>query len=621
MNDEQKSMIEKETYDLERYWQRRNAQIMIDRNIINLIKPEAKSDQSNWITNEPKVFFDTARSLISINEPRFRLPIPMNFSPEQKQKMNKAERLCIGIWRTLNQRQIDRGGVSWLWDLAYYVLGGWYSVFSVAQKDKQSVKFLADLYDPMTVYPQWDSNELIRCIRTYEVDRVTAITMAENLISQMGEGQFTEPTDDGTKPKIVNYWRKRYVKDKAIVENAILISGQVVKPLTIQKKLDHIPIHVGAIGYPDRIMDDWMTRQGESIVAANRDMYDYTNIIMRLMVEIMAETAYPNIISQTRTGQPAIKDGQLTGHGAIIPVKLEDKIELLKHAATPAEVAVLFQYFNQQKAKGSVSDTVYGQIPVELSGFAISQLMAAIKYKLGMYLNSLQSITSRVMTDFLYQFKTGKYGTLTLSTTNPYDIKRGMTYLEEFTPDDVPERIFVEVNIPISSQSDKTQAILNSVQALQSGLLSRETLWETELDIQDSEQEKERIREDQVQQDPFIKDVEIIEKMWDKQKLYEFKAQAGDITAQAKADALKQYIMQKEMSLGVRKAVPQTANQGISPQQAPPEMTMSPNPDQMNAMVGKPPSGISRRTQTSEERAASKGRRGVLVSPSGQDLL
>jgi hypothetical protein len=37
------------------------------------------------------------------------------------------------------------------------------------------------------------------------------------------------------------------------------------------------------------------------------------------------------------------------------------------------------------------------------------------------------------------------------------------------------------------------QAIMNAVQAIQGGVLSRETLWENDLDIQDASQEKERI--------------------------------------------------------------------------------------------------------------------------------
>jgi hypothetical protein len=305
----------------------------------------------------------------------------------------------------------------------------------------------------------------------------------------------------------------------------------------------------------------------------------------------------------------------MRGHGQEIPIKLGDKLEVLKHAAQPQELQTLIQYFISQSQKGSLPNVVYGGLPVELSGFAISQLMAAIKYKLGPYLNALQSITSRVMTDFLYQYKNGNYGKITLSTENPYDLKRGMSYLEEYETSDIPERIFVEVTIPITSQFDKTQAILNSVQAVQSGLLSRETVWETELDIQDSEQEKERIREDQVSQDPFIRDIEIVERMWNRVEAY----QAQGKTAQA--EALKRYIMLKEMNLGMRQGVPEKAGAGIPPQLSPPEANQSPNPDQRRAMTGVGPPGLNRRTQTPEERAASQGRKGILVSPSGEPLM
>ncbi len=610
---EQKKKIEDETYNLEQYWNVRNQRMREDRDIINLVKPPKKTDQSNWITNEPKVFFDTSRSLVSLNDPTFRLPLTMNYTSEQKNKMNKAERLCIGVYRALNQREVDKGGVSWLWDLAYYVLLGWYAVFNVVQKDPQTgeIKFIADVYDPMTVYPLWDANDLTRCVRSYYIDKITALSMAESLINQLGEGEFIEPTQS-EHIKVINFWEKTYIKNKPVIKNGIMIDGQVIKPLTVQKKLDHIPIHIGAIGYPDKMMDNWMERMGEAIISSNRDMYDYINVIMRLNAEILAETAYHNIITKSRTGQPLVKE--VKGHGQIIPIRLEDQIEVLKHASTPQEANVLLQYLLGQAKKASASDMVYGSTPFESSGFAISQLLASIKYKLGMYINSIQSITGRVMTDFLYQYKKGKYEPITLTTTNPYDLKRGLTYLEEFSPDDVPERIYVDAKIDISSVTDKTQTILNSVQALQAGLLSRETLWETELNIQDSEQEKERIREDQLMTDPFIKDIEIIETMWERVEMYQ------TMGKQPQAEALKRYIMQKEMSLGMRKGIPETGGQqGVSPNQLPPEMSQSPNPDQKRAMLGMSPPGLNRRPQTPEERQASK--QGTLVSPTGEVLI
>ena len=71
----------------------------------------------------------------------------------------------------------------------------------------------------------------------------------------------------------------------------------------------------------------------------------------------------------------------------------------------------------------------------------------------------------------------------------------------------------------------------------------------------------------------------------------------------------------------MRQGAPATPEQGqgIPPNVMPPEMSMSPNPDQMRAMRNIPPSGVNRRRQTADERAA--GKSGVLYSPSGEVIL
>ena len=600
---DQLRIIEEDTTSLLTTWKTRDERLRQDKEVINLVQETQTTADIKWMSNEPKVFFDTSRALISSYPPRFRLPLTINYEAEEKGKMNKAERLLIGIYRGLERRSADTGGSGWLWDLAYWVLLGWYSVFNIVTKTENGIEFIADIWEPMTVYPSWDGKGLSKCVRCYEVDNKVAVAMAKGFQEKGLEFDFTEPSGVETKSRVVNYWRRTYNKNKPIVENAITIAGQLVKPMTIQKRLTRIPIRIGAVGSPDRTASEWETRKGESIIASNRDMYAYNNSMFSLMATILAATAFPNIIEKTRTGQEAHKGEEFKGYGTKLTYKIEDTIELLKHAATPQEANTLLTMVGQQIQKGSVPNSVYGSIPFEISGFALSQLLAAIKYKLGPYLNAMQNILSNMMTDFLFQYKAGKFGSITLSTENPHDLKRGMTYIEEFNTDDVPESIYVDVTIPITSQYDKTQTILNARQALQPPqLMSRETLWETEFDIQDTEQEYERIRLDQVMEDPFVRQIEIIEAMWRRVDVY--RAEGKNL----QADALKRYIMGLEMQLGIRQGVIQQPNQpGIPPNQMPPEMTMSPNPDQLRSMRNIPPPGVNRRTQTPQERAASKG--------------
>jgi len=598
---EQEHMILTDSTRLHDFWSLRDARMLLDRDIINLVpKQKQTTGMKIWQTAEPKVFFDTARSLVSLNNPRFKLPITIGYSPEEEDRMNKAERLCIGIYRSLDSRVADTGGNNWLYDLAYWLLGGWYAIFAIVKKGEDGVEFHADHFDPMTVYPEWNGNELVKVSRQYTVDKVTSETMARDFMEQGLEFDYKEPAE-GLTYSVNNYWRK----DGKKVWNAILLNGGIVKPLTLQRNLDRIPIHVGAVGIPDKISPNWQARWGENIIASARDNYDFITQMRSLRAEIVEETAYPNIVSKTRTGAAAVKGEDIKGHGSVIPLKLEDSIETLKHAATPQDVSLLESQIQMEIQKANLPNVVYGGITVETSGFAISQLLAAIKYKLGPYLNKMQFVTSTVMTDLLYQYQKGNFGKITLTTRNPYDMKRGKYYLEEFSKEDVPDHVYVEVEIPISSQYDKTQAILNSVQALQSKLMSRETLWENELDIQDAEQEKARIAEDEVAADPFIRQLEIIAKMYERVQVYEMMPEGS---GKPMADALRKYILTLEANLGItRGAGTPPAQPGVTPSQRPVEATPA-SPDISNAATGTPPPSPNRP-------------KGVIFSPDGQPIL
>lgn len=603
----------KEANDLKDFWQVRDAQMLIDRDILNLVKPIKKSDAIKWVSNEPKVFYETAVSLISINPPRFRLPLTLNFSPEEKANMNKTERMLIGIFRTLDRTQVvQRGENYWLRQLAWWICSGWYSIFNWVQRDGDGVTFRADLWDPITVYPEWGDKGLVKLARVFETDRPTARAMVMAFAEKGLKFDYNE-SPGINRVKIINYWRD----DRGKVYNAIYIEGQPIKPLQEEKQFDHIPIIVGAIGSPEMTSPDWERRKGESIIAADRDMYEYENIMISLRATITAETAYPNLISKTTTGAPAVK-GRLKGYGDQISMRIGEQLELLKHAATPQDVDVLTAWVGKQTQKGSIPDVVYGGIPFELSGFAISQLLAAIKYKLGPYLTSMQYAISFTATELLEQYRKGdnqgKFPKISLTVPNKENLKRGMLFMEEFSPKDVPENTYVEVTIPISSSMDKTQQILFARQALSPPqMLSMETIWDDILDVQDSEQEYTRIIQDTMLRDPFMMGIAVIEEFRKRAQFYR------DRGMLAEANALNQYIMMKEMELGMRQGVP-TAPGGVPPNVMPPEAGIKgTSPDMLRSALGVGPPGLSRRSQSPTERAQSKA--GMVLGPTGQPLV
>ena len=570
--------IAEETQALETYWADRNKQMEIDRSLIHLVKPIPVAGKIQWKTNEPKVFYDTATALLSSQPPRFRMPLTINPEPEEKEKMNKSERFVLGIFRELDARQMVRGQSYWQRELAYWILSGWYSIFKLVHRNNGEVEFIADIWDPMTVYPEWTADRLTKCVRTYTVDKRTAMTMAMDFHERGLKFQMEEPKDT-TLVKVINYW----LDDRDKIYNAIMMGSTVIKNLT-KEKFDRIPISVGAVGVPDRISPGWQIRYGENIIAPSRDMFEYEEFMLSLLATVMAETTYPNIISKTQQGRP-ITQGGMKGYGEEIALKLNESVDVLKHATTPQELNILLGWVTKQRQKATFSEAVYGGMPgFEISGFALSQFLASIKYRVNPYLITMQHCIADVASDLMRQYKNGKFPSITLSTTNPKSMQKGLFFVESFSRKDVPESRYIEVIIPITSQIDKTQQIIYARQALaEPQVLSMETIWDEILDVQDSEQEYARIINDRMLRDPFVMDVAIVEEM---KKREQFLKNQGKVDAAA---ALAKYIAQKELQLGMRTGGPSPKSpEGVSPEMMPPEMGKS--PDLVRAALGVPPS-------------------------------
>ncbi len=574
-----------DTIELERTWILRDTQIREDRSIINLVKPEPKEGEVRWVMNDPKTLYETSVSLMSSYPPRIRLPLSFNFDASEKTKMSKVERFVLGILRNLDHSNRARGGSSWLRDLAYWVCSGWYSVFVKVIQTDNGVKFVADIFDPITVYPQWDSEKLIKLSRTYSVEAHIALTMAESF--GIKDFYVKNPHD---LVKIINYW----ADDDSKIYNSIYLGDKEVKPLQLVKGCKRIPILVGTVGIPDYISPGWEKRKGENIIATNRDMYDHQNKVISLMTQAIAETVIPNKISISDSGEPVVKASDLKGYGGIIPLRTGEDLKAFLHANVPQSTGELLQLVDARQQRGGLPYVVYGGVPFELSGFAISQLMAAIRYKISPYINAMQSLIGDIAVEIINQFREYDSKPVRLMTTDPRGFNKGMFFVEEFKKADIPEVTFIEVTIPLTSALDKTQQIMFARQAMSPPqMLSRETLWDEVLEVQDPEQEYARIIQDQTLEMPIVKTIAIIEGL---RKLADSYKEQGK---SRESQALQKHIQLLEMQAGLRQGMLESPGQGgqpgVSPQTMPPEMgTGGVNPDMLRSILGQAPPSPNR---------------------------
>lgn len=574
------------------FWRLRDVQRAQEEEVRSLVEPVKKQGFENITLNEPKVLWDTATALLSLSWPRFRIPMATNIEEEEKKRASKTERFFLGLLREMDNAQLQRGQSSWLRQLAFWVCSGWYSCQPLVLEDDDGLYVQADLYDPSTVYPEWGARSLHRVVRKYETTLAYARTLCE-----ANEWEFSKAGEDTNEITVINYWEKR----KGEVWNAVLMANEFVKPPTLEEHFRDVPFIVAPVSGTPVIAGDrnWQTKVGESIIHSNLGMYRQQNRWVSLMMQLIAWAAEPPIQDFTKTGRPKLKKQDM-GTGTIIPRELEERIEVLKTVGVPGEMNTLLSLFGQSVQRGGLPYIIYGGIPFELSGFAINQLLSAIRYKMSPYIQGMQDALGRIMLELLRQFK-AQGSKITLITTDPDKLGKGQFFSEEFVPEDIPAVTTLEVTLNISNPQDRVQQIMAAKQALAPPqLLSRETLWEDFLDVQDTSQEYARIIGDQVNDMEPVKMIAAMEEM---------EGRIAGLLAEGKTEAaamLKGYLDMLRASLsGKGQATPETP--GVGPETSPPEMGATQvSPDVMRAMWGMGPPGLKRRPQTPAERTEKK---------------
>ena len=557
--------------NLKKYWEPRDTRIKDERDFLNLPQPKViKKGFINIVLNEPKVLYDTSVSLISGFPPRFRLPIHAQVETE-KVKMNKAERFLTGVLREVESRQLARGRDRWTRELAWYLCGGWYAVFVFVDTDEDdNPVFRWEIFDPLTIYPRWGLDKLTEVARIFYMEVESAYNMAKlngwkvpDNFPAISEGVGTA----GNNIQVTNYWWL----DGRDVYNCVWLGDMLSKDITQHKEFkDEIPMLVGPVGgSPVRATTEsdkgWIKYIGEGVITTNRGMFEQQNKLVSLMMQVVQDTAYPNLLDYTRTGAAKLKPEDL-GSGKVHHRQIGEIIEVLKHASTPNDVNVLLNLIGQGVQRGGLPYAIYGNIPFELSGFALSQLIAGMRHKLNPYMFMFNRIIAECGLQTMRLYKQGDFKPVDLVVSTP----KGDSFTENFDPNvDIPDVRFVEVETPLAVPLDKNQLLAAIRQAVaRPQILSRETVWDTfpELGVDDKEVEYERIMGDEMMDDPVVKKIHYIEKFRQEAEKWETKNKVVSDRIKKYADLLENQLMSVLVEKPPKEEVPGLPGGAIPPE-------------------------------------------------------
>ena len=288
--------------------------------------------------------------------------------------------------------------------------------------------------------------------------------------------------------------------------NTIIIhNGSKQNPLSrvVKKQIKHgaskVPVFIGPVGSNPLIVGlhnstvtDTVADMGESVFRSTRELYPKHNLMMSTMLELTARSRRQGIIVRSRDGTKTLDEDPYL-EGSEIALAQNENIEPLGLLEVARETGAFMGLVSGELQRGSIPHSVYGEVPFQLSGYAINTLRQGIDTVIGKYLRSVEKSYQMIFSIISDQYSSGSYKAIEVS-----GMDRNRTYFsQEITPDVIEGTGAVEVHLVGQlPQDDMTK--FSMAQIAREGptpLLSDRAIRDRILAIQDADQMDDAIKE------------------------------------------------------------------------------------------------------------------------------
>ena len=308
-------------------------------------------------------------------------------------------------------------------------------------------------------------------------------------------------------------WEAQYTADGINVYdfydkefNTILIhNGSTTQPLTrvVKKQTRHgsdqVPAFLGPIGANPYIvalsqstMQDTIADVGESVFRATRDLYPKHNLMMSTLLELTARSRRQGLIVRSRDGTKSLDEDPYL-EGSEISLAQNENVEPLGLLEMAKETGAFMSLVSGEQQRGSIPHSVYGELPFQLSGFAINTLRQGVETVVNKYLRGVEKAYQMVFNLISDQYAEGSFKSMELSGMD----RNRVYFTEEISPDDLKGTGQPIVNlIGQLPQDDMTR--YSMAQIAREGptpLLSDKAIRDRILAIQDADQMDDSIKE------------------------------------------------------------------------------------------------------------------------------
>ena len=463
-----------------------------DHALYRLAPYDAGEGYQSYTSNEPQTFADKVMGWISGAEMTVRIPHD-GADEELRDKNDQKERFLIGILRAADERLCSMMQPSLRDQLAWYtVIRGWYAGRALLAKREDGSTYV-DItpWDPLHTYwgigpdgLEWACYKMIKTKNQIFSQYNVKVDWDS---SQVAEGSC-----------VYDFYDKEM--------NTILVhNGDTNNPLhkIAKKQTRHgagrVPVFLGPVGANPLIVGmnnttitDTVADMGESVFRSNRGLYPRHNMTMSTLLEMTARARRQGLKVRSRDGTKSLDEDPYL-EGSEISLAQGEDVEPLGLLEVAKETGAFMNLVSGELQRGSLPHSVYGELPFQLSGYAINTLRQGVDTIVGKYLRSIEKAYQMAFNIISDQYASGSYKAMEVA-----GMDRNRTYFsQEITTDVIKGAGTAEVNlIGQLPQDDMTK--FSMAQIAREGptpLLSDRAIRDRILAIQDADQMDDAIKE------------------------------------------------------------------------------------------------------------------------------
>lgn len=486
-------------------WSQRDTRI---REMYGLRRLEDKLKTQGYdsaVTNDPKNMIKLAVYLLAALPVRHSIPSLLDKAEQEKNAV--CERALESLWREKDQEQRLVGRKPWRWELADLLcMTGWYSVVvDVQAGEKKSPVFIAEIWNPARVYPEWGDTGLAALLYEYELTERGLNARAQRL-----DWDLTVLPPVSSTP--IHNVRLLFKVDNEMVLQSISVDGKLVVTER-ETKYKAIPVLVGAangeglFGGFERADTNWAEHFGESLLESNAAVFGFYNKWMTYHLQLARDAAM-GLIKHTGGVRGSVTKEDVKS-GRILDMAPGEDVIKMPSQNIPYDLQVILRNFQEQLQRGGFPWTLFGSTgPINLSGFAIEKLLTAAYATIGEQHNTMQELIGQIDMIWLEQFRRKKLKSKSIVSKVPGVI--GLIK-DTFTIEMVPENPLVIASFQLAAPRDLMERLSAARQAHPEGnILDLVSILEDVIEVNDPTLIDKRLEDEVAASSPEVQQLRLV---------------------------------------------------------------------------------------------------------------